>query len=282
LNAEERLATLFVALRDLGLDCLVMGGHAVRFYGVDRNTLDYDLHVALAPTDWAQLDRLLATSPLFRTSPPREGPSWRPEDFRRFVIGTLSDGREERLEFWRQNHLLAPFAELQARRTDGMYGGKTISFLGIEDLIHSKETEREDDWRDVALLEEIADERLAHAGQDDEAIVRRLASLRSRRGLERALAERLQARAGRLLDAAAARLRNPVSAAFLAPFRPNRDTSYPGASGPIAQLLGSALRTVEPGTARHLALTEAVRRLYRQAAIAADRADKERAQRTAR
>lgn len=35
-----------------------------------------------------------------------------------------------------------------------------VAFLGIDDLIRSKETEREDDWRDVALLEEIADERL--------------------------------------------------------------------------------------------------------------------------
>ena len=45
-----------------------------------------------------------------------EGTTWRPTEFRRFVVGTLPDGREERLEFWRHNHLLGPFEELWARR----------------------------------------------------------------------------------------------------------------------------------------------------------------------
>lgn len=84
-----------------------------------------------------------------------EGVSWRPDSFRRFVLGRLPDGREERLEFWRRNHLLAPFDELHARRTEGAYGGETIAFIGLDDLIRSKETEREDDWRDVSLLEEL-------------------------------------------------------------------------------------------------------------------------------
>jgi hypothetical protein len=43
----------------------------------------------------------------------------------------------------------------------------------------------------------------------------------------------------------------------------------------IAQLL-DALRRVEPGSARHLALVEAVRRLYQRKRMGEDRADKER------
>ena len=35
-----------------------------------------------------------------------------------------------------------------------------LSFLSLPDLIRSKETEREKDWQDVAVLEEIHDNRL--------------------------------------------------------------------------------------------------------------------------
>lgn len=46
------------------------------------------------------------------------------------------------------------------------------------------------------------------------------------------------------------------------------------------QLLDEPLRRVAPGSARHLALVEAGRRMHKQTAMAADRADKE--QRSAR
>jgi hypothetical protein len=44
MNAEERLATIYGLIVDSGVPALVMGGHAVRFYGVSRNTFDYDVH----------------------------------------------------------------------------------------------------------------------------------------------------------------------------------------------------------------------------------------------
>jgi hypothetical protein len=44
----------------------------------------------------------------------------------------------------------------------------------------------------------------------------------------------------------------------------------------VRALLTGMLTTVEPGSARHLALVEAVRRLYQRICMAADRADKER------
>jgi hypothetical protein len=50
-NPAIRLAEIVHALEQVGLTVLVMGGHAVRYFGVDRNTIDYDLH--LSPADWA-------------------------------------------------------------------------------------------------------------------------------------------------------------------------------------------------------------------------------------
>src|SRR4051794_35702743 len=120
-----------------------MGGHAARFYGISRNTIDYDLH--LSPRDWDTLPDRLATSPLFAGRPVIEGPTWRPHAFRRFLLGPLDDGRDEWLEFWHHNHLLAPFAELVQRRELGSYGGRVLPFLGLPDLVRSKETERNSD-----------------------------------------------------------------------------------------------------------------------------------------
>jgi hypothetical protein len=274
-SPDERLAAVYAELRALGLPCLVMGGHAARFFGVDRMTRDYDLHVALDPAAWQALPRTLAASALFGPSL-REGPSWRPDDFRRFVIGRLPDGGEERLECWRRNHLLAPFVTLHARREEGHYGGRRVAFLGLDDLLRSKETEREDDWRDVALLEEIADERrFARAGDRDRAR-EALSGLRSRRGYERAAADGWL-RERTLIDAAADTVRISLASAFLAPHRPEVTTRCPPGTPPsIVELVEGSLRRVAPGSGRHLALVEAVRRLYRRAAMAADRADKER------
>ncbi|MGH7856121.1 MAG: hypothetical protein ACREQY_02240, partial [Candidatus Binatia bacterium] len=263
MSPEGRLAELYEEIRQLGLRCLVMGGHAARFHGVERMTVDYDLHLAVDEAQWRELAAILARGPLLGASGFREGPSWRPDDFRRFVIGQLPDGREERLELWRRNHLLAPFGELWERRTEGDYGNGRVAFLGIEDLIRSKETEREDDWTDVAALEEIADERrlLSHAPNV-------LSDLRSRRGFERALA------AGLLEDSefvarAASAATHPIPCAYLAPYT---DSAFGlrNLSPAIAEILGGPLRKVSPRSARHLALVEAVRRLYRRDAMAKD------------
>jgi hypothetical protein len=47
-NAEERLSSIYEAIASSGIRALVMGGHAVRFYGVERTT--YDFH--LVHPDW--------------------------------------------------------------------------------------------------------------------------------------------------------------------------------------------------------------------------------------
>src|ERR1700687_4841376 len=108
-----------------------MGGHAVRYYGLSRHTNDFDL--TLARDGWDDLAERLGRAGLFHGAAPVEGNSWRPGAFRRFLLGNLADGQEEWLEFWRENHLLAPFPELFGRREVGAYGGGDLPFLSLPD-----------------------------------------------------------------------------------------------------------------------------------------------------
>ena len=140
MNPDERLAAIAAVLEEGGVPFLVMGGHAVRFYGLRRDTADFDLHLSI--DRWELLFDLLRRAPLFAGQVVDEGPSWRRGAFRRYQIGILSSGAPEWLEFWRHNHLLPTFAELYARREQGMYGGRLLPFLALPDLIRSKETQR--------------------------------------------------------------------------------------------------------------------------------------------
>jgi hypothetical protein len=271
-NPETRLADIITTLEAVGLNSLVMGGHAVRFFGLDRNTADYDLH--LAPECWDDLPDKLSQAPLFAGTALIEGPSWRPKAFRRFQIGTLPSGREEWLEFWRENHLLAPFAELFARREQGLYGGRTLAFLSLPDLIRSKETERETDWQDIAFLEEFHDARLfaqAAAGQD--ALVAAASQVRSRRGFESLLQQGCLSDQA-LVKQALAAARLSITQAYLLPCVPEVQ-DLPAVTVPFEPVVLNRLRTESPGSSLHLALVEVVRRQYKLAAQATDKANKE-------
>jgi hypothetical protein len=271
-TGELRLAKIVTDLESVGLVCLVMLGHAVRYYGLYRNTNDFDLH--LAPETWDDLSARVAKTPLFAGKDVVEGPSWRPRSFRRFQIGSLPDGREEWLEFWCGNHLLDPFPELYVRREEGPYGGRTLSFLSLPDLIRSKETERDTDWLDVAVLEEFLDARfLSRVGSESTAVLEALSSIRSRRGFETALQNNLLTD-HHVVEQALAAARLSITQAFLLPCAPDT-TELPTTMPAIEPVILNKLRTIVPASPLHLALVEAVRRRYRSAAKAADRADKE-------
>jgi hypothetical protein len=263
-TATPRLLEVSEALREAGLEFLIMGGHAVRHFGIDRNTIDVDVHVSADVIE--DIEDRLRRSRLFADAGLRAGPSWRPEDFRRFQIGQLPNGREEWLEFWVRNHLLPPFPELYRRREEAVEQGQRLCYLSLPDLIRSKETERDDDWADVRLLEEILDARTVGSAAEPAVAI---SMLRSRRGFEHAEA------AGLFRDRDAMRraigeASHPVTRAYLLPYVPDADAR---GLDPAAD---AALRRVVPGSSRHLAIVEAVRLAYQRAAKAVDRADKER------
>ncbi len=269
MTLEEKLTAIVAALEGAGLPYLVMGGHAVRHYGVQRNTNDFDFHVSLDETNWKTLPDRLAQTNFFSSRPLIEGPSWRTDDFRRFQIGQLPDGREEWLEFWRRNHLLPPFEDLYTRREQEEYDGQQISFLSLPDLIRSKETERESDWLDITLLEEILDARHLASVAKPEKLISALANLRSRKGYENASSSGCledQKTAEQALISA----RHPISLAYLIPHVPSIDLQPE-----IDEVVQGALRKTDSGSPRHHALVEVVRRSYKQTSMAADRADKE-------
>ena len=273
MTATPRLLRVTEALTEARFAFLIMGGHAVRHYGVDRNTFDFDF--AVSSNDARDLQGRLQNIDLFSEGRLTEGMSWRRADFRRFQIGVLPTGKEEWLEFWFRNHLLAPFPELYARREEVEEAGRRLPYLSLPDLIRSKETERDDDWADVRLLEEILDSRLLQNATAAHTRIQALARLRSRRGFEQAEALGLFARGDEPAEALNSAL-NPMTCAYLLPFVHHAGLGTPPL--PIDAAVEAALRQVAPGSARHLAIVEAVRLAYQRAAKAADRADKERAQ----
>jgi hypothetical protein len=267
----KRLADVLTALETVGLNCVVMGGHAVRYYGFNRDTNDFDLH--LAPDNWDHLGEALRQTDLVRGQSLVEGISLRPNDFRRFQIGTLASGREEWLEFWKQNHLLAPFYEIFQRREVGSYGGRDIPFLSLRDLIRSKETERECDWADIELLEGFNDARNLDAYAAGKlSLSSALAGIRSRRGFE------TSHKLGHFADSEAVTIalestQLSITQAYLVPYAPA--AVLPPTSTPIEPVVLKHLRATPPASSMHLSLVEAVRRQYKRAAQAADRADKD-------
>ena len=270
--ATPRLLEIADALAEARIAYLIMGGHAVRHYGVDRNTLDFDFNVSTkdAPDLRARLER----TRLFAGQRLIEGPGWRRQDFRRFQIGALPSGQEEWLEFWFRNHLLAPFPEVYERREAVEEGGRLLNYLSLPDLIRSKETERDDDWADVKLLEEILDGRHLAGATDAPGRVRALSQLRSRRGFERADAGQLLVRPSELAEAIHL-ASHAVACAYLLPFVHKAGVTPPPL--PLDSAVQNALQHVAPGSARHLAVVEAVRLGLQRAAKAADQADKQRA-----
>jgi hypothetical protein len=159
------------------------------------------------------------------------------------------------MEFWFRNHLLGPFDELFSRREQGWVIRRNIDFMSLPDLIRSKETERDDDWRDVAVLEEFLDERHLRIAADEAGRVQALAALRSRRGFESALLHRHLGDTNSV-DAALRLAAHPVTLAWLFPYASAEARS--AAAGSLEPNVAAALGWVAPASGRHLALVEAI------------------------
>jgi hypothetical protein len=162
---------------------------------------------------------------------------------------------------------------LLSRREIGEYGGRELPFLGLSDLIRSKETERTRDWDDVAFLEEFLDSRLrARYAAGTMSFADALVELRSRRGFDMYLSQ------GAFKDrdaiqSALARAINPVSQSFLLPFVPEAKLAKTMiAMEPVVE---HKLRNVSAASPLHRSLVEVVRRQYKVFCQARDRADKE-------
>ncbi len=280
MTPEEKLSRIVRLLQDAGIDVLVMGGHAVRYYGIGRNTVDFDLVTSLSTPDEPR-ERLPRVGLL---SAAREEPVWRHGDFARFEIGRLPNGQEEWLEFWLRNHLLADFASLKARAEIGTYGSEDLAFLSVADLIRSKETTRESDWQDIALLEEVQDARSHGAiGSSPGAVIRLLSTVRSRRGMDRAIEKRLLDDHDAVSKAMAAAT-HPITVAFLMPIarvvaglgeRPWSTASAADLSVPMDPALITSLSNAVFASPKHFALIEICRRAYKRRAMDLDRADKQ-------
>ncbi len=91
LNSEERLAAALTGLESVGLYCLVVAGHAVRFCGLNQHTSDLDL--TLAPEGWSDLADRLVRAGLFGATGPVEGNTWRPRAFRRSCSARCLKGK---------------------------------------------------------------------------------------------------------------------------------------------------------------------------------------------
>jgi hypothetical protein len=144
--------------------------------------------------------------------------------------------------------------------------------LALPDLIHSKETELAADWQDVTVLEEFLDARLlAQAERGGRTRSDALGGIRSRSGFEEALQKGFCSD-GQVVEQALAAARLAITQAYLLPFAP-AVTGLPVTTPAIEPVILKRLRTVTPASPLHLTLVEAVRRQYRIAAQAADKAD---------
>jgi hypothetical protein len=97
--------------------------------------------------------------------------------------------------------------------------------------------------------------------------------LRSRRGFERAEVAGLPAQTANLAQAISLAV-HPVTCAYLLPYARRFGVGVPKAS--LDPTVWDVLGDIAPGSARHLAVVEAVRLAYQRAAKAADQADKRR------
>jgi len=153
-----------------------------------------------------------------------------------------------------------------------------LSFLALPDLMRSKETERAVDWQDIAILEEFLDARTPgcwrrRSRANGRCLTPAVASGAGVDSIESALQKGFYSDAS-IVEQALAAARLSITQAFLLPFA-SAAMNVPVTKPAIEPVIENRLRIVSPASPLHLTLVEAVRRQYRLAAQAGDRADKE-------
>jgi hypothetical protein len=146
--AHPDFPTLCGHLNGAGVDYLVIGGWAAIAHGIPRTTLDVDIFVR---PDLANIRKLVAALSQVGFGIAREIDA--DEILRRHVY-LFAD--QIRIDVFTKPWGLNDFEACWGRRCDTLFQSVHIPILGIEDLIRSKNTDREQDQEDRAALQEIA------------------------------------------------------------------------------------------------------------------------------
>ncbi len=134
------------SLNDAGVEYLVVGGHAVAYYGYVRPTRDIDIWVAISSENAEKL--VTAVRSFFGTDLPGLDKSWflDPENVTHFgavpyqieILSKVSGGN---------------FSQAYARKSVAELDGLRINFIGLEDLKTNKRASGR--FKDLADLENL-------------------------------------------------------------------------------------------------------------------------------
>lgn len=131
-----------------GVEYLVIGGWAAIAHGLPRTTQDVDLFIRPAESNVARLIKALSKIGFGIAA------DLQPEEILRRKVFLFAD--QIRIDIHTQPWKLKEFAACKSRRLEKRFDGIRIPFLGLEDLIRSKDTDREQDRRDVEALRKIS------------------------------------------------------------------------------------------------------------------------------
>ena len=145
--AHPDFPTLCGHLNQRGVHYLVMGGWAAIAHGVPRSTLDVDLFVEPVLPNIEKLVSALSEIGF------GIGKELDPEEILSRRIFLFSD--QIRVDIFVQPAGLEDFAHCWNRRWEKAFESVSIPFLGVDDLIRSKKTGREQDSSDLEALQEL-------------------------------------------------------------------------------------------------------------------------------
>lgn len=130
------------------MDYLVIGGWAAIVHGLPRTTLDVDLFVRPSAEN---VRRLIGALSEIGHGIAREVA---PEEILEKHVFLFAD--QIRIDVFTRPWGLDGFSECRKRALEVHFEGIRIPVLGVEDLIRSKETDRESDREDIEALRRIA------------------------------------------------------------------------------------------------------------------------------